>query len=197
MSESHHSLFHRLRQYRYSPLREAREDRLTEALAATLEAAPDAATAMVADWFRNHDSETQVEVGEPVAVRTQRPAGLRGRVDLELVFGKPSRPMFRLWVECKVDAPAERPQIERYLAALPTAHPKCPGRACWLLPLDRDVEGGTPSDAPVFRWTDVAAGLDDWRSALPREEQAGFAAELVREFLRHLEEQELASYKSE
>src|SRR4051794_40956260 len=107
----HPTLFRRLRKYTPTVDRDAREDRLTEALAATFEAAPDAARALVTEWF-------DVRPEGPLTVATQKRVRPGERLDLELVFGPPNRRNLTVWLEAKVDAGAFAGQVARCLDAM-------------------------------------------------------------------------------
>lgn len=156
---------------------------MTEALAATLEAAPAAAAALVNSWFN-----IEVASDSELTVRTQRWTTQGDRVDLELLFGTPRRPMLRVWVEAKVDAVPDRSQIERYLDALPPR--PIDRRVCWLLPVGVSVRGGSLPAAPVHTWADLATVLFRWCRT---QTDGTYAGSLVSEFVRHLEENKLAS----
>src|SRR5438874_148669 len=99
----HATVFRRLQQFARTPGRDAREDRLTEALAATFEASPEAARFVVGEWF------ALAPAGE-LTVTTQRWARATERLDLELVFGALNHPEARVWLEAKVDATPYRQQ---------------------------------------------------------------------------------------
>jgi hypothetical protein len=178
------SLFRRLRRFRATVGRDAFEDRLTEALAATLEAAPAATRELVGRWF---DARPE----GPLLVATQRWAGAGERIDLELAFGPLQRPELRVWFEAKVDAAPQRDQAERYLAALERLGG--PGRLSWLVPVGVGVAGGSPPGAAEHNWQELATVFNDWLAELDAEEAARFGPGLVREFVRHLEEEGLAS----
>lgn len=123
-----------------------------------------------------------------LTVRTQRWTTKGDRIDLELLFGPSSRPNVRVWIEAKVDAQPYRAQIERYLDALPPA--PVDRFVCWLLPVGTSVSGGTPSTAPVHTWAELATKLVRWQQD---QIETTYAAGVVTEFIRHLEECKLAS----
>lgn len=172
-----------MRRYAPTPGRDAREDRLTEALAATLEAAPEAGRWLVGRWFR-HEPVGQLHV------ETQRWVGPGERIDLELVFGSVNRPELRVWFEAKVDADAVAEQPTRYLHLLE----QLPGRShlSWLLPVGAAVKGGSPDGVREHTWQALASELDRWLRHLDENERHSYAAGVVREFNRHLEEEGLA-----
>ena len=182
------TLFGRLRRYAFTPGRDAREDRLTEALAATLEAAPAAARRLVTALFADHDSGDELKFGGEARIATQRRTLAGDRIDLQVSFGPEARPTFTAWIEAKVDAPATREQAERYVAA--ARQNRGPTRVCWLLPVGRPVQGGTPDGVPVCTWQELAATLDTWVGSLSSAEREGYGASLVAEFVRHLEEEQ-------
>ena len=177
------SLFSRLRRFAPTPGRNPREDRLTEALAATLEAAPGAACALVEAWMG-------APVIEIASVATQRWVG-GGRVDLEIVASTRHPPAVRMWLEMKVDSPALRAQAERYLEAI-SAHRE-QTQLVWVVPVGTKVSGGSPSAAPIRTWQDLATVLDDWLTSTAPGERRQYAPALVEQFIRHLEEEQLAS----
>lgn len=179
------SLFRRLRQYPTTPGRHPREDQLTEALAATLDAAPNAARALVEHVFgieANHGA---------CRVCSQPDLGEHGRADLELAFGPQERPALRVWFENKVDSPAFREQGERYMGRLEELgdlHGE-QWHFAWLLRVGREVEGGAPEGVPVVTWQDVASVLHEWRGR--QEDQESYATRLVAEFVKHLGDEKL------
>jgi hypothetical protein len=181
------SLFRRLRQYGTTPGRYPREDQLTEALAATLDAAPNAAQTLVERVF---DSEALPDVGA-CRVRSQPDPGEHGCADLELAFGPKDQPVLRVWVENKVDSAAYRSQGERYMCRLEELRVLHGGewRFAWLLRVGHEVEGEAPGRASVVTWQDVASQLHEWRG--DQEDQESYATRLVAEFVKHLEEERL------
>lgn len=178
------SLFSRLRRYSPTPGQDPYEDRLTEALAATFEAAPEAARHVVGKWW-------DLDVHGSPAITTQRRADGLDRVDLELRFAAPSELPLTVWIEAKAGAPAERSQAERYLES----QGRLPGKKlfAWLLPVGTEIRGGTPPQAAVRTWEDLAVALDEWRGDTSTAESGGFATGVVAEFIRHLEEENMAS----
>lgn len=180
------SLFRRLRQYGTTPGRYPREDQLTEALAATLDAAPDAARTLVKRFFG-----AEVPNDVPCRVCSQPDPGEHGRADLELAFGPEGRPVLRVWFENKVDSPAYRSQGERYIGRLEDLQGLQGGewRFAWVLRVGHDVDGDPPEGVPVFTWQDVASVLHEWRAH--QEDQESYATRLVSEFVKHLEEERL------
>ena len=156
---------------------------MTEALAATLEAAPAAAKHLVGEWFALHAQ------GD-LTVTTQRWVGAGERLDLELVFGSIHRPDVRVWLESKVGATPWRDQAERYRDVLDLLHGK--SRLTWLLPLDKEVKGGSPKGVDEHTWQDLAVALNNWRTTLDDTQRCTYAARLVGEFVNHLEEEGLA-----
>jgi len=178
------SVFQRLQRYQRTPGRDAREDRLTEALAVTLEAAPEAARHLVEDHF----SVSPAGSGQ-VATQVPRP-GLRA--DLELCFGRPTQPEVLIWFEAKVDSRAYREQGERYMQELERL---APGRwrFTWLMRGEGEVEGGLPDGAKCLTWQGLAASLRGWL----REEGGSLdwhGPRLVSEFLDHLEREERLAF---
>jgi len=124
---------------RFAPtgLRNPREERFTEAFAATLEAAPELAETLVERWskrYRDGGNWDDLPAGKlgPLEVQTQRRADRLDRVDIELLFGPRANPALRVWLELKRDAPLGPGQLERYGKALR----RLPG------PAPRRSEGG-------------------------------------------------------
>lgn len=181
--QTHPTLFRRLRRYTPTPGRNAREDRLTEALAATLEAAPEAARALVADWYK-------VNAEGRLTVATQKRVRPGERLDLELVFGSLNRRNLTVWLEAKVDATAYAHQVKRYVDALKSVHGD--RRLSWLLPVDSPVRGQNPFDVGQQTWFDVAVALNGWLRRLVASELPLYPAMIVRQFVEHLEEEGLA-----
>ena len=175
------TIFARLRRYAVTPGRDAREDRLTEALAATLQAAPDAARALVSAFFA-------VKLAGIPSVTTQRRTDRGDRVDLEIRVGSDTRPEFVAWIEAKVDAVPGRDQAERYLTAARALG--CEARVCWLLPVGVQVQGGTPEGVPVHTWQELAVALATWVDSLPPTMHDLHGPRLAAEFIRHLEQEE-------
>ena len=175
------TLFSRLARYRPSELRNAREDRLTEALAATLEACPSLARRLVADWFGRSPSGA-------LTVKTQMWAGPTERIDLELLFGPVNRPEFRAWFESKVDAKPEWDQMRKYQKAARKLGGE-PGLS-WLLRTGVRPEGEPVSGVGVKTWQDLATLVAGWLRDLDDASVNGYPAGLAREFVRHLEEKE-------
>lgn len=145
------NLFSRLRLFASAPGRTPLEDPLTEALAATFEAAPAAAVVLAKAWFGLRPE------GE-VTVTTQRWVRRTERLDLEVVFGSFGRPDFRLWFEAKVGAPPTREQACRYLDALGELPGE--GRLSWLLPVGVVVRGGSPDGVPEHTWQRSSADAE-------------------------------------
>jgi hypothetical protein len=177
------TLFRRLRRYSPTPGRDAREDRLTEALAATFEAAPHAARHLVDEWF-------QIRAEGTLTVATQKRVRPGERLDIELVFGPLNRRNLTVWLEAKVGAIPYRDQVARYLDALQSVSGE--HRLSWLLPVDREVHGGTPDGVLERSWLDVAVALNRWLRQLDPGELPLYPAMIVREFVEHLEEEGLA-----
>ena len=180
------TIFGRLRRYAFTPGRDAREDRLTEALAATLEAAPDAARALTKAFFVDEQVEWE-RLGAP-RIATQRRTDAGDRIDLQISFGQEARPDFTAWIEAKVDARPERAQAERYLDAASRAGGT---RVCWLLPVGTTVRGGSPDAVPVRTWQELAVTLHNWHESVPQDQRHEHGASLVSESIRHLEEEEV------
>lgn len=187
MPDSSLSLFGRLRQYETTSGRHPREDQLTEALAATLDAAPDAAKRLVERIF--HHGESAID--SPCRVRSQPDPGQHGRADLEIAFGPEDRPSLRVWFENKVDSPAYGDQGERYMRRLEELRSLDGGswRFAWILRVGSTVEDGPFERASVVTWQDLASVLDEWRAR--QDDQESYATRLVAEFVKHLEEQGL------
>ncbi len=183
------SLFLRLRRYQRTPGRDAREDRLTEALAATLEACDEAARALVKQAFVE-----EVDLGGEIGVESQQRLPGAQRVDLALAFGRPARPHLRVWFENKVGSPAHRKQGESYMRHLDQISQRADveGRFAWILPVvGGTVEPERPEGAAVITWQEVASVLRevDEESGLPDND---FGLTLTRQFVQHLEEEKLA-----
>jgi hypothetical protein len=94
----------------------------------------------------------------------------------------------RVWVEAKVGATPFREQAERYLDLLEER-----SRFTWLLPVGREVVGGSPARAPVHTWQELGTVLNAWLSSRPMDEEGSYGFRLVEEFVRHLEEERLAA----
>jgi hypothetical protein len=177
------TLFRRMRRFSPTPGRDAREDRLTECLAATFEAAPEAARFLVAEWF-------DLSPDGGLTVTTQRRVRPGERLDLELVFGSVNRPEVTVWLEAKVGAIPWRDQAARYLAVLETV----PGdtRLSWLLPVGREVGGGSPDGVSKKSWQDLAVAMNAWLRSSDASTLNTYPARIVQEFVEHLEEEGLA-----
>jgi hypothetical protein len=175
------TLFKRLSRYLPGPGRDAVEDRLTEGLAATLEAAPEACRHLVQEWFG-------VTPDGSLSVTTQHRASPGERVDLQLAFGRVGGPALRVWVEAKVGATPYREQAERYLDLLEER-----SKFTWLLPVGVEVVGGSPARAPVHTWQELGTVLNDWLSGTAVDENGSYGFRLVEQFVRHLEEERLAA----
>jgi hypothetical protein len=176
------SLFQRLRRYARTPSRDPQEDRLTEALAVTLDAAPEAARYLASVWF-------DVELSEELTVRTQLYED-GDRVDLELLFGAESHPERRIWIESKVGSTADSEQGERYIRRLLARGD--PWSFGWLTADPGWALADLPEGARAHTWQELAVTLRDWlggplRGKLPTD----YGARLVEEFIRHLREEEL------
>jgi hypothetical protein len=171
-------LFRRLRRYTATADRDSREDRLTEALAATFEAAPEAARALVDNWFG-------IRPDGPLVVTTQKRVRPGERLDLEVVFGSLNRRNLTVWLEAKVGAGAYREQVTRYQEAQASVQGE--RRLCWLLPVERQVHGGSPEGVLERTWVDVAVALNRWLRRLHPSELPMYPAMIVREFVEHLE----------
>jgi hypothetical protein len=180
-----YSLFGRLGRYTATPGRDPREDALTETLAATLEAVPDAARAVAEAWFGD------APAGDLV-VKTQRRTEAGERIDLELLFGPVSSPNLLVWLEAKVGARPFREQAERYLRSLANQH-TARFEFAWLLPVGVQPVDGTPEGAPVHTWQELAHVLLRWLESVDPAKRQQYGPVLVDQFLRHLEEQTLAS----
>lgn len=182
-SDSPSTVFDRLRQYARSLSRDAREDRLTEALAVTLNAAPDAAAYLVRRLFQPEalpsvlpKANTQVQVGE------------RKRVDLELTFGSARRELM-VWFESKVDSPAYRSQGEEYMRRLEEIG--APWEFAWLTRAEASVAGDVPEQAKHTNWQELAETLRDWLNGHAVEDLGTRGPWFVQQFLEHLEKEEM------
>lgn len=175
------SLFFRLQRFARSPGRDPREDRLTEALAATLDAAPDAAAFLVHEFFGDTPRA-------PLEVNTQVYSPQAGRVDLELRFGRAAHPELRVWFENKVDAEPYGDQGRRYVAELERRGGEW--RFSWLLRVDQEVSGSRPAGAHVHTWQDLAVSLKSWLAASSDDRRTERGAWFVCQFLDHLEREE-------
>lgn len=169
------SLFWRLGRFTATPGRDPREDRLTEILAATLERTPSFAQHLMAAWAG------LLGVHGPVEVTTQRYVAGAGRIDLELSSGRSV-----LWLECKVDAPLDCGQVERYRDAL--AREGRTGVVSWLVPAWRAEE--PPAEVRLNTWQDLADELHGWLDGEVDGDAPGRM--LAVELLRYLEEERLA-----
>ncbi len=184
------TLFWRLRRYRRTPGRDAREDRLTEALAVTLESCNEGARALVRDVFGK-----EIDLSGDITVRTQQAAGGARRVDIELAFGPEDRPRLRVWFENKVGPEATTPskQGEQYMRHLAEPYKGRNVEWCfaWILPVGMEIEGDVPEKARRATWQEVASVLRevDEESGLPDND---FGLTLTRQFVQHLEEEKLA-----
>ena len=176
------SLFERLRRYARTPGRDPQEDRLTEALAATLDAAPQAARFLASVWFG-------VELSAELTIRTQLVKG-GDRIDLELLFGPNARPERRIWIEAKVRSRAEREQGERYVGRLRDRGD--PWSFSWLTADPNWARAELPEGARAHTWQQLAVVLRDWLKESPEASiDTDYGPRLVAEFVHHLEEEEL------
>lgn len=176
------SLFQRLQRYQRTPGRNAVEDRLTEALAVTFDAAPEAARHVVAACFDDEDPPKGINADVSTQVRRR---GLR--VDLELEFRSPTRLELLVCFEAKVDSRAYREQGEKYMREL-EQRASCGWRFAWLT-RDPYVECGRPPVAKHFTWQGLGVSLREWlcKQSDPRELHG---PRLVSEFLDHLEKEQ-------
>lgn len=108
------SLFSAVTRFIPGDRRDPFEERLTEALAGTLRAAPEAACEL--ELVRRLDPTTMT-AGE-LTVTPQRWTRDGDRVDVELCFGPVAQPKALVWLELKVDAPPDASQMRRYDDAL-------------------------------------------------------------------------------
>ena len=177
------SLFDRLTRHSYNPRRNPQEERLTEAFAATLEAAPDAAAQLVKS-LRLTSSKPDTDL----QVTTQRPAG-GGRVDVELRFGTHARPELVVWLELKCDAPPDGDQLWSYARALTAL----PYRTELALITRRDAVFPEAAPGRHGTWQEVGRALDQWWRDADRSEPDAHATAMVREFVDYLEEVQLAA----
>lgn len=177
------NLFSRLRRFTPTSGRNPREDRLTEALAATFEGAPAAAAFLAEAWFG-------LRSGGEVTVTTQRWVRRTERLDLEVVFGPVGKPDCRFWLEAKIGATPSREQARRYLDALSELAGE--GRLSWLLPVGVVVRDGSPDGVPEHTWQDLALTLNEWLGTLGSDERERYSARLVEQLVNYLEEEKLA-----
>jgi len=177
------NLFRRLQRFAPTPGRNPREDRLTEALAATFEGAPSVAAYLATAWFG-------LSPEGDLTVTTQRWVRATERLDLELVFGPVGRPECRIWLEAKVEATPARDQARRYLNALNELAGE--RRLAWLLPIDVEVKGGSPPEVAERTWQDLALTMREWLRTLDADQRGSYSAHLVEQFIDHLEEEKLA-----
>lgn len=179
------TLFERLQRYQRTAGRDAREDRLTEALAVTLEAAPGAARHVVRKHF-----DVCVPSDPRVATQVHRPGV--GRVDLELCFDHPAQRALIIWLEAKVDSRAFRAQGEKYMREL-GRRPSESWRFAWLMRGDHDVEGDVPDGAKRLTWQELGSSLREWLGGQGGSRE-DYGRTLVSEFLDHLEGEERLAF---
>lgn len=108
--------------------------------------------------------------------------------DLELLFVQPDGRRRRVWFEVKVDSPAYRAQGQKYMDRLDELSDAW--EFSWLLRVGEGVDGGPPDGARITTWQDVAATLNEWAGEQP--DESAFGIGLAREFIRFLEEEQLA-----
>lgn len=184
------SIFQRLE--RYSPREDGRdpgEDRLTEAFAFTLEAAPDLARSLGRRWL---DVSDDVTLEEPV-VNTQRRGAGRDRIDLEIVFAGTTGRRARVWVEVKRSSKLSGPdQLEKYGRALNDgSNAFTYQRLVFLPPADFDTSTiDVPESAYRDDWQQTGLSIRRWADTDGRNHR--LQARIVREFLSYLKELNLA-----
>ena len=176
------SLFSRLSRHAHNPLRDPGEERLTEAFATTLEAAPEA-TAELLRGLRLGTPPSDA----PLAVTTQRRTAGGDRVDIELRYGATAAPELIIWLELKKDAPPDPDQMQRYAAALNAL--RCSSALALLT--KRGVVVPDSTSGEHTNWQEVARLLGVWSRAAREESPESHATVLVVEFLSYLEEEEL------
>lgn len=178
------SLFLRLQRYARTPGRNASEDRLTEALGTTLDAAPEAARFLVREFF-------DVEPSAEPTTRAQIYVRHVGRIDLELCFGNQGKPELLVWFENKVDAKADAEQGRRYIRELEKRG--CDWTFSWLIPTGKQVVGGLPAHATMHTWQELGATLRRWLQD-QRSGSEEIGPWIVSQFLHHLESEEKLAF---
>lgn len=186
MSTSYPSIFQSLQKYTRTPGRNPREDRLTEALAVTLNRAPDAARFLVRKLFTELEVPTKSRAEARTQVWTRR-----GRVDLALVFGAENGDLL-VWFENKVDAPPEAEQGKRYIEELKAREEE--GRCAtwgfgWILKRKNDLVD-PPAAATVGTWQTLGEHLREWLVQGDHGEPDEHGRWFVEQFLDHLEKEE-------
>jgi len=173
------SLFQRLHRYPRLAHYDPAENRLTEALAATLSAAPRAAEHII-----THTWGCSAAHGPPRCT-TQVHVPDTGFVDLQLEFSEGTRCL--VWVEIKRDAgKSGADQLERYSRALNKIATR-EGRQTRLIYLTR---GGTPhAPAHPASWMNLGQDLHAWAEEAHADERHDSA--MVQEFVRFLVEEQL------
>jgi hypothetical protein len=175
-----HTVFGRLTRFTQTPGRDPREDQMTEGLAACLEAAPDAGRALVHELFG-------ISPRGEVSVETQQVTRGYGTTDLEIELGHGPSSVHVLF-EVKVDSPASAEQGIRYMNLLRARGGE--SHFAWLLRVGRDVAGTLPDPAQICTWQQVATALNNW---LRRQDDALYGPALVKQYIQHLEDEQLAS----
>ncbi len=174
------SLFARLARYSLGDGVDRAEDRVTEALGATLSAAPDAARALA-------HALTDVTPPPVAAVtRTQRRTDGRERVDVEMRFGPEPIPALRVWLELKDRDQPRADQVERYRRARPDL------RGERIVKLVTRTGVATPAGLPVGdhqTWQGVGAALDRWCADQPAGGPRRHDVAMVDELLEYLREE--------
>src|SRR3954449_6561865 len=144
------SMFDRLTRFPHTPGRDRKEERLTEAFAATLRAAPELARTVVTDLF-----ELKRPPEGEATVTPQRRTGLGlQRVDIEIRFGPRPTPILRVWLELKWGAAPDGEQLAEYDQAL-QAQPG-PFQLALITPAPvLAPPPGTPARVRCATWQDV------------------------------------------
>lgn len=191
------SMFGRVTRFSATASRNPAEERLTEAFAATLEAAPALCEALTARWSKpysdgNWSPLPPLPLGTP-EVRTQRRANGRERVDIEMLFGPLARPVLRVWLELKQDADPDPDQLGRYLKALRELGG--PHRLLLVAPSNAKFPepGELPEETGIETWTGVATEIQRWLSAKASAGPDSYGQGLARAFATYLEEERLST----
>jgi hypothetical protein len=177
------SLFDRLTRFGFNPSRDLSELRLTEAFAATLEAAPDVTRGLVAHIFG-----IDPPPGE-VAVSSQRRTAEGDRVDVEIHFGPLVEPSLLAWLELKWKDTPRTEQLHRYDAALKALGGVYERRLALIAPDYAEVPS-LPEGVAACSWDELG------RKLVKGEGQPladSYAAELTRQFVHYLEENNLTT----